>query len=124
MFTAGARSCTDTDVLVVVVLIRMVGMPTTIEVREVDVVGSFALPDGPGPHPGVVALSGSGGGVPWWWGSLLAPHGIAVLAAAYFGIEPLPSVLCEIPVETVAAAGEWLRRRPEVRSGHVGLVGG
>jgi pimeloyl-ACP methyl ester carboxylesterase len=47
-----------------------------------------------------------------------------VLAAAYFGVEPLPSVLCEIPVETVAAAGEWLRRRPEVRCGRVGLVGG
>jgi pimeloyl-ACP methyl ester carboxylesterase len=46
------------------------------------------------------------------------------LAAAYFGVNPLPSALCEIPVETVAAAGEWLRRRPEVRIGHVGLVGG
>jgi dienelactone hydrolase len=59
-----------------------------------------------------------------WWGDLLARHGLAVLAAAYFGVEPLPSALCEIPVETVAAAGEWLRRRPEVRSGRVGLVGG
>src|SRR4051812_25025000 len=99
-------------------------MHTTIEVRDADVVGTLALPDGPGPHPGVVALSGSGGGVPSWWGDLLAPHGIAVLAAAYFGIEPLPSVLCEIPVETVAAAGEWLRRQPEVRIGTAGLVGG
>lgn len=99
-------------------------MYTTIEVREAEVLGTFAVPDGPGPHPGVVALSGSGGGVPSWWGHLLAPHGIAVLAAAYFGIESLPSVLCEIPVETVVAAGEWLRRRPEVQSGRVGLVGG
>lgn len=47
-----------------------------------------------------------------------------MLAAAYFGVEPLPFALCEIPVETVAAAGEWLRRRPQVRSGPVGLVGG
>lgn len=70
-------------------------MYTTIEVREAEVLGTFAVPDGPGPHPGVVALSGSGGGVPSWWGHLLAPHGIAVLAAAYFGIESLPSVLCE-----------------------------
>ena len=67
-------------------------MYTAIEVRDGDVVGTFAVPDGPGPFPGVVALSGSGGGIPSWWGDLLAPQGIAVLAAAYFGMEPLPSV--------------------------------
>jgi uncharacterized protein len=89
-----------------------------------DVVGTFTVPDGAGPHPGVVALSGSGGGVPSWWGRLLAPHGIAVLAAAYFGVDPLPAALCEIPIETVVAAAEWLGRRPEVRSGRVGMVGG
>lgn len=99
-------------------------MHSTVEVREAAVVGSFTVPEGPGPFPGVVALSGSGGGVPGWWGDLLAPHGIAVLAAAYFGVEPLPLALCEIPVETVAAAGEWLRGRPEVRHGRAGLVGG
>lgn len=99
-------------------------MLVTVAVHEAEVVGTFTVPDRPGPHPGVVALSGSGGGVPSWWGGLLAPHGIAVLAAAYFGVDPLPSALCEIPVETVAAAGDWLRRRPEVRNGHVGLVGG
>lgn len=98
-------------------------MYTTVEVCESEVIGTFAVPDAPGPHPAVVALSGSGGGVPSWWGDLLAPHGIAVLAAAYFAIEPLPSALCEIPVETVEAAGAWLRRRREVRRGPVGLVG-
>ena len=99
-------------------------MPRTIEVREAGVVGTFTVPDGDGPFPGVVALSGSGGGIPSWWGDLLAPHGIAVLAAAYFGVEPLPMVLCELPLEMVATAGEWLQRRPEIRSGRVGLVGG
>jgi dienelactone hydrolase len=99
-------------------------VPTTVEMCEADVVGTFTVPDGAEPHPGVVALSGSGGGVPSWWGDVLAPHGVAVLAAAYFGVDPLPTELCEIPVETVVAAGEWLRRRPEVQSGRVGVVGG
>lgn len=99
-------------------------MYTKVEIREEGVVGTLATPASPGPHPGVVALSGSGGGIPSWWCDLLAPHDIAVLAAAYFGIEPLPAALCEIPVETVVAAAEWLRRRPEVRQGRVGLVGG
>jgi len=102
----------------------MRGMHSTVEVHESAVVGTFTVPEGRGPFPAVVALSGSGGGVPTWWGDLLAPHRIAVLAAAYFGVEPLPSALCEIPVETVAAAGQWLRDRPDVRGGHVGLVGG
>lgn len=95
-----------------------------VPVNEANVIGTFAVPDGEGPYPGVVALSGSGGGIPSWWGDLLAPHGIAVLAAAYFGVEPLPSAMCELPVEAVAAAGEWLQRQPQVRSGRVGLVGG
>ena len=99
-------------------------MPATVQVHEAGVHGTFITPDGAGPHPGVVALSGSGGGVPAWWGELLAPLGVAVLAAAYFGVPPLPAALCEIPLETVARAGEWLQRRPEVRSGRVGLVGG
>ena len=99
-------------------------MPVTVEVREHEVIGTLTIPDGAGPHPGVVALSGSGGGIPGWWGELLAPHGVAVLAAAYFGLDPLPQALCEIPVETVGAAGRWLRGRPGVRGGRVGLVGG
>src|SRR3954465_9243834 len=99
-------------------------MHTTRQVHDGEVIGTFAVPGGLGPHPAVVALSGSDGGVPSWWGDLLAPHGIAVLAAAYFGVEPLPAVLCELPIEAVAHAGEWLRHRPEVRGDRVGLVGG
>src|SRR3954465_7137866 len=114
MFAAHGRRSTDKDVHVY----------PTIEIREAALVGTLTLPDGDGPHPGVVALSGSGGGVPSWWGDLLAPHGIAVLAAAFFGVEPLPSAMCELPVEAVAAAGEWLQRQPQVRAGRVGLVGG
>ena len=97
---------------------------TVLKVAENGVVGTFSVPVGPVPHPGVVAFSGSGGGVPSWWGELLAPRGIAVLAAAYFGVEPLSSALCEIPIETDAAAGEWMRRRPEVHGVDMGLVGG
>jgi dienelactone hydrolase len=99
-------------------------VPASIEVHEAGVHGTFTIPDGVGPRPAVVALSGSGGGTPTWWGALLAPQGVAVLAAAYFAVDPLPTALCEIPLETVARAGEWLQRRPEVRSGRVGLVGG
>src|SRR5205823_1850837 len=96
---------------------------TTTDVRGSEVVGTFTVRDGSGPHAGVVALSGSGGGVPSWWGDLLAPHGVGVLSAASSGVGPLPSALCEIPVEIVAAAGDWLRRQPQLRGGHVGLVG-
>ena len=95
-----------------------------VDVRDSGLVATYTVPDGDGPHPGVVALSGSGGGIPSWWGELLAPHGIAVLATAYFAAESLPPALCEIPIETVVRAANWLQRRPEIRPGPVGVVGG
>lgn len=99
-------------------------MYRTVEIHEAGVVGTFAVPDGPGPRPGVVALSGSDGGIPSWWCDVLAPHGLAVLAAAYVGVDPLPSAICEIPVEIISMAGDWLRQRPEVVGDRVGLIGG
>lgn len=83
---------------------------------EAGVHGIFACPAGPGPFPAVVAFGGSGGGLgpSASWAPLLASHGFAVLAIAYFAAPKLPEHLVEIEVEVVDRAVAWLRARPAV----------
>ena len=56
------------------------------------------------------------------WAPLLASHGIATLAIAYFGLPGLPAELVGIEVEVVERAVRWLRARPETLT-PVGVMG-
>ena len=87
--------------------------------------GLFARPAGTGPFPGVVAFGGSGGGLgpSAGWASLLASHGFATLAIAYFGGPGLPSALVEIEIEVVERAARWLLERGDVAATGVAVVG-
>lgn len=94
------------------------------EVREDGLVGVLFRPAGDGPFPAVVVLSGSGGGLNEPQAGLLAGHGLATLALAYFNAETLPDELREIPLEYFQTAFAWLRRQPGlVPTGRVGIVG-
>ena len=64
------------------------------------------------PKGGVVVLLGSGGGRPDETCALLAAHGFAALACAYFGAPGTPPQLRAIDVDVVARAASWLRARP------------
>jgi dienelactone hydrolase len=93
-------------------------------VREAGLVGTLHLPPGPGPHPGVVLLGGSEGGVPdYGIAGLLASRGFAALALGYFGVDGLPGELVRIPLEHFERGFDWLRARPEVGDGRVGVLG-
>src|SRR5688572_2898341 len=81
------------------------------ELRAGGLVGVLHTPDTPGPHPAVLLLEGSEGGVPEQAAALLAAEGFAALALAYFGVESLPPRLEEIPLEYFARALDWLRPR-------------
>src|SRR5262249_54693234 len=94
-----------------------------IELRDQGLVGTYFLPPGAGPHLGVIVVGGSGGGLNELSSALMASRGLAALALAYFGVEPLPLDLMRIPLEYFEAAISWLRARPEVRSGGIGLLG-
>ena len=103
-------------------------VPTPIRypvVRETDLVGSFAAPDGGGPFPAVLALGGSDGGLPEYFSDLLLPHGFACLALGYFGMEGTPPSLVEVPLERIERGLRWLAAHPKVatREGRVGLIG-
>jgi dienelactone hydrolase len=98
------------------------GMART-EVRDRGLIGTLFRPAGAGPFPAVIVVGGSGGGLSEPFSALLASHGFIVLALAYFGIEPLPLDLIDIPLEYFETAIDWLMARPGVGGDGVGFVG-
>lgn len=94
------------------------------EIREDGLVGVLFSPPGPGPHPGVILLGGSEGGVPDYGAAeLLASRGFTTLALAYFGVDGLPVELVRIPLEYFEGAMDWLSAQPGVGTDRVGVLG-
>lgn len=90
------------------------------EVGDDGLVGVLFEPDDDDTHPGVVVLSGSEGGLRELDAALLAGHGFAALALAYFGAPGVPDDLVDIPLEYLGAGVEHLKGR----AGEVGVIGG
>lgn len=87
------------------------------------IAGELYLPPEAGPHPGVVALHGSGGEPKTRIAKVLASRGFATLALKYFGDpEPVPDRLAEVPVSYFGRAIDWLQRREDIATG-VGVLG-
>lgn len=85
--------------------------------------GSLYLPPGRGPHPAVVTVSGSGGGIDRLEAALLASRGFACLALAYFSFPGRPSELIDIPLEYFGDALEWLADQPGIRPTAIATMG-
>jgi dienelactone hydrolase len=94
-----------------------------IVVREDGLVGTLFVPPGPGPHPVIVTLSGSGGGLSEPAAALYASHGYAGLALAYFNMESLPPDLIEIPLEYFETAFGWIQRQQRLDGERIGVSG-
>lgn len=91
------------------------GGVTRTPIRERGLYGSLFLPPGNGPFNGVVTFGGSEGGLSEDRAALLASHGFAALALAYFHVGGLPSALADIPLEYFETALDWLTAQPTVR---------
>lgn len=99
------------------------GMTRT-EIREGGVVGTLFVPPGEGPHPVVVVVPGSNGGVPEPFAALYASHGVAALALGYFRFgDLLPPTLEEIPLEYFESAFAWIAAHPELDERRLVLSG-
>ena len=83
--------------------------------------GNFFLPEGKGPFPGIIVLGGSNGGLQKRRAALLASHGFAALALAYFNVEGLPERLENIPLEYFEKGITFMDQHPKVRG--VSLMG-
>ena len=85
--------------------------------------GALLMPAGSAPHPGVLVVGGSEGGVPIQKAAWLASHGFAALALAYFRFEDLPPDLSSIPLEYFGRALAWMRQRPDILPDRIAVVG-
>jgi len=95
------------------------------EVETADLLGVYFEPAGSGPHPGALALHGSGGSPATNVAELLASHGYATFAAQYFGThDAVPDTLERVPLEYFDGAVDWLTAKDEVQDGDVGVWGG
>jgi dienelactone hydrolase len=95
-----------------------------IPVRDSEVTGVLFLPRDPGPHPGVLVFGGSEGGVSEQNAAWLAARGFTAFALAYFHYDDLPRRLEAIPLEYFERGLVWMTKRPEVRKGGGGVLGG
>ena len=97
---------------------------TRTPVRERGLVGTLFHPIDDGPRPAVILLGGSEGGLHELDAALLANHGFAVLALAYFGTDGVPPFLVDIPLEYFETAIRFLQAHPTVGNGPIGVIGG
>ncbi|XP_057174325.1 acyl-coenzyme A thioesterase 6-like isoform X2 [Ursus arctos] len=87
-------------------------------VRAGRVRATLFLPPGAGPFPGIIDLFGSGGGLCEYRASLLAGHGFAVLALAYFRFEDLPDFLDDMHLEYFEEAVDFMLQHPKTSCQH------
>lgn len=74
---------------------------------------------------GIVVLGGSEGGVPEERAAVLAGHGFATLALAYFDMPQLPKELSLVPIELVQRGVEFMKANPAVcHDRPIGIFGG
>ncbi|AJP59901.2 palmitoyl-CoA hydrolase [Pandoraea vervacti] len=93
------------------------------EVRDDGLVGTLYLPPDDGPHPAVMILNGSGGGINEPRAALYASHGYAAFALGYFKGPGLPDYISNTPLEYFKNGMDWLRRTVQPAHDFVALSG-
>jgi len=93
------------------------------ELREDGLVGTLYLPPGPGPHPAVMVLNGSGGGINEPRAALYASRGYAALALGYFKAPGLSDYISNTPLEYFERGLRWMHAKLRPAHGFVALSG-
>jgi len=94
--------------------------------RSKGLYGEFYWPAGKTREPAVLVVGGSEGGLDaylWREAALLAAHGYAALALAYFGDAGLPDQLAKFPLEYFMRALDWLQTQPAVDRNRLAVMG-
>ncbi|RMC00504.1 hypothetical protein DUI87_23118 [Hirundo rustica rustica] len=94
-----------------------------VPVREGRIRATLFLPPGEDTFPGIIDIHGFGGGLLEARASLLANHGFATLALAYYQFEDLPQKPKELHLEYFEEAVNYMLQHPQVKGPGVGLLG-
>ncbi|XP_054682500.1 acyl-coenzyme A thioesterase 5-like [Grus americana] len=94
-----------------------------VPVREGRIRATLFLPPGEDTFPGIIDIHGYAGGLFEHRASLLANHGFATLALAYFKYEDLPQDPTELHLEYFEEAVNYMLQHPQVKGPGVGLLG-
>lgn len=94
-----------------------------IEVRENGLVGTVYLPATEGPHPAVMILNGSGGGINEPRAALYASRGYIAFALAYFKAPGLSNYISNTPLEYFKQGLDWLRATYQPLNNFVAING-
>ncbi len=93
------------------------------EVQEGGVCGELYLPPGPGPHPVVVFMNGSSGGINGPRAALFAAEGYACLALGVFNCKGRPRYITRTPLEYFENALRWVHATLAPKDGFVAVSG-
>ncbi|NXL48422.1 ACOT5 thioesterase, partial [Podilymbus podiceps] len=94
-----------------------------VPVREGRIRATLFLPPGEDAFPGIIDIHGYAGGFFEHRASLLANHGFATLALAYYQYEDLPQEPTELHLEYFEEAVNYMLQHPQVKGPGVGLLG-
>lgn len=94
-----------------------------VDIREDGLVGTLFIPASQGPHPAVIVLNGSGGGINEPRGALYASRGYLAFSLAYFGAPGLSDYISNTPLEYFKRGMDWLRDKHRPYKDFVALNG-
>jgi len=94
-----------------------------IPVNDEGLHGVLFMPSGKGPFPGIMIVTGSGGGANERSAALWANHGYAAFALAYFAYEGCPDFLVEIPLEYFEKGFQWMAKNPRIDGNRLAVSG-
>ena len=93
------------------------------DVREDGLVGTVFHPPGEGPHPSIMILNCSGGGINEPRAALWASHGFTAFALGYFKAPGLSPYISNTPLEYFETGLQWLRRTHRPLGDFVAVAG-
>lgn len=93
------------------------------EISESGLVGTLFEPAQPGPHPAIIVMNGSGGGIPRQRAALYAARGYTAFALGYFKAPGLPNSIGNMPLEYFQQALNWVHQHLQPANGFVAITG-
>ncbi|WP_342050799.1 MULTISPECIES: acyl-CoA thioesterase/bile acid-CoA:amino acid N-acyltransferase family protein [unclassified Cupriavidus] len=104
--------------------LRFLGLGVALRpVREAGLTGTLYTPAGDGPHPAVLVLAGSGGGMHEQRAALYAARGYTALALGYFKAPGRPDHIDDTPLEYFESALQWMHATLKPANGFVAVSG-